>query len=224
MDSDLLLKQALKELMAEDDGVNPNSPIPIDQQLAAKRARYQKMLELQPFKERVQRAAGIIIGEMASTMEPEEYEAFTTELMAAGEALVENPEKQGQELGLTQKSEDLLFAFGEKKLKTENFTDAEAIFTLLTVLDRSWFRHWFFLGVAQQELKEFDEAIKAYAKANEITEEDPLAHLFTAECYAALSDVQNGQLHLDKAKVIMQGMSENIEWQSRVDELESKLK
>lgn len=224
MDSELLLKQALKELMDEDDGVNPNSPIPIDQQLAARRARYQKILELTPFKERIQKAAETIQNEMITAMEPEEYEPLIAQLSAAAETLTENPEKQGQELGISQKSLDLLFIYGENKLKEGAFTEAAALFTLLTVLDRSWFRHWFFLGVAHQELKEFDEAIKAYKMANEIAEEDPLAHLFSAECYIALSDVQNGQLHLDKAKTIMQGLPQNPDWVRMVDELELQAK
>jgi tetratricopeptide (TPR) repeat protein len=222
MDNELLLKQVLTDLMKEDDGVTINSPIPIDQQLQRKRLQYMKMLELTSFKERIQKAVETVQDQMQRLLPDEEYSALIAELAQAADLLVESPEKQGKELGLSQKTLDLLVSLAETKLKEGVFEEAASLFTLLTVLDRSWYRYWLFLGVALQELKEYNEAIQAYKTATEITEEDPLAHLFSAECYCNLSDLQNTQLHLDKAKVIMQGLPPNAEWERLVAELEAK--
>ena len=224
MDSKQLLEETLKELMQQNDGVNPNSPIPIEQQLEAKRAEYRKMLEFAPLKKRITHAMEVVEGPIKEALDIEAYEKLGVELANAADILVESPEKQGEELGISQETLDTLFTFAENKLKEQAFDDAAAILTLLTVLDRSWFRHWFFLGVSLQELNVLDEAIKAYEQANEITDLDPLVHIFSAECYADLSDMQKAKLHLDKAKTIMQGLEPNPVWQERVATLETRVK
>jgi hypothetical protein len=92
MDQDALLKDALQELMEQNDGVNPNSPIPIEQQLEAKRAEYKRTLEMKPLKEKIEQAVESIQGELKHKMQEDAHEALMIELARAGNILVETPE------------------------------------------------------------------------------------------------------------------------------------
>ena len=218
------VESIIDELMKEDDGVNPNSRFPVEQQLAAKREDYRRFLELKPFKDRIILAVATIEQEMQTLLPEEEYESLIAELAHAGKILESTPEKQGSELGVTTTTLDKLYEFAHKAMKINRMDEAIAILTLLTTLDRSWFRHWFLLGVALQEQKHYKDALEAYEMANTISEEAPLAHLFSAECYYNLADMQKASAHLHKGKGIAQHQSNNLEWTQIIDELETKIK
>ena len=218
------VEEIIDDLMKQNDGVNPNSPIPVEQQLEKKRAEYRQLLELASFKERTTLAIETIQRDMATTMPADEFENLLSEIADAAEVLATSPEKQGVELGLSKDTLEKIFAFAHKTLTDGKLSESTALFTLLTTLDGSWFRHWFYLGVSLQEQKEYEEAVKAYAQANLITEQDPLAHLNTAECYVDRGDMQQARLHLDKGKEIVQKEPANPAWKSIIDELEAKIK
>lgn len=219
----LHVEEAVEELMKQNDGVNPNSSIPVEQQLESKRIEYRKLLEFAPIKTRVTRAMELVEGVIKEKLDTDAYEELVVELADAADALVESPENQGKKLGISQKNLDLLFTFAQNKLDESAYSDAAALLTLLTVLDRSLFKYWFFLGAALQEQHDLNEALDAYRQASEIAHEDPLVHIFSAECYAELNDMQNAHLHLNKAKVCMQGFEPHSSWQERIVALEAKL-
>ena len=96
MDDKQLLNEAIEELLKENDGVNPNSPIPIEEQLEKKRAEYREYLELKPLKSRIEKSIEILQSEMSKMMEEDNYEVLMSELVDAGEMLTEHPEIQGK--------------------------------------------------------------------------------------------------------------------------------
>lgn len=203
-----LVNEAIEELMQADNGYNPNSSIPFEQQLEKKRAEYQKLLELSDLKSKIQKAVELIQKEIKDDM-------LLEELADAAEMLSIQP------LRISQKTFDTLFVFGKDKFEQGQVEDACAIFTLLTVLGPGWFRHWLYLGATLQELKEYKEAIEAYKNAISIMEEEPLSHLFTAECFLDLSDKQQAAVHLEKAKSNIQ---DNPDLKARVSIIEQRLK
>jgi len=117
-----------------------------------------------------------------------------------------------------------LFTFAESLLKKNEFEKAAALFTLLTVLDSVWYRHWFFLGISLQGIKEYKEAIKAYKKANEISEESPLPHFFLAECFTDLDDLQNASTHFEKAKEKVATLPSHPDFERLINELGARIK
>lgn len=60
--------------------------------------------------------------------------------------------------------------------------------------------------------------------ANEITELEPLTHLFLAECCCHLLDMHKALIYLDKAKEVMKGLPQNPDWDARVLKIQSKIK
>lgn len=223
MDIKQLLDEAVEELIKNDDGCNPNSPDSIENQLEKKRAEYREYLELKPFKLRIEQAIEVVQAELPAVLGEDRYSAFMSDLAEAGRILTENPELQGEKLGLSQNSFDCLFSVGETLLKKNEAERAAALFTLLTVLDPSWFRHWFYLGMALQDLKEYKEAVKAYEKANKITEESPLPHFFLTECFLSLDDPQNASVHFEKAKEIVATLPAHPDFERFISELEAHI-
>lgn len=143
MSRDELVEAALQELMAENDGVSPHSSIPVEQQLAAKRTEYLKMLELKPFKARIQLAMDLIRHQIRAILTQDQFDLLLLELSFAADILAATPEKQGDELGISQQTLDILFHFAQNCLREGKSTEAAAVLTLCTVLDRSRFSHWF---------------------------------------------------------------------------------
>lgn len=224
MSIDELREAALEELMAENDGVNPNSHIPVEQQLATKRAEYIKMLELTSFKARIQLAMELVQNQIKTFLQQDQFEQLFVELSFAGVILEQHPDREADELGVSRKTLELLCNFGKQCLQERKVREAAAIFTLCTVLERSRFIHWFLLGASLQELGEYQEAISAYETANQITEEEPLALLFLAECFLCVSDIQKAKLYLDKAIAVMKGKPNNPGCDEVVARIQAKIK
>jgi len=217
-------EEIIADLMRQNDGVHPNSPIPLEQQLERKRAEYRELIELVPFKQKITLAIETIQREMTSLLPPDEFESVLSEIAEAAELLQTNPETKGSNLGLSRSSLDKLFAFARHVQKAGKQTESIALFTLLTTLDASWYRHWFYLGVSLQEHGQFQEAITAYEMAMKIAEEDPFAHLYSAECAVEVKDMHQASLHFIRGKEIARNLPNNPDLDRLLTELESKIK
>lgn len=224
MKKETLVEAALQQLMAENDGVNPQSFIPIHEQLAAKRAEYIKILEFKSFKSRIEHAINLICSKIKNTISADQFELLLQELAHAGDVLVENPEIQSNQLGSTPNTINILFENAKSYLNKAQFVDAAALFTLCTVLDNTAFRYWFLLGVSLQQLKEYQDAIQAYETANLIFEQEPLVQLFLAECYNDLLDTQKAKLYLDKAQEVIKNVQNGTVYDAHLGIVKNKIK
>ena len=153
--ADKLFDEALEALLKENDGVNPNAPIPIEQQIEKKREEYREYLKFEPLKEKIQQALELIQGELAKALPEDEKEMVLEDLADAGTFLTTYPEAEGEDLGISEETLVILYEFAVVKLKKNEVKAAASLFTLLTVLDSRWYRHWYFLAIALQELKEY---------------------------------------------------------------------
>jgi tetratricopeptide (TPR) repeat protein len=216
-------EQCLEELMKENDGFDPNSLMSREQQIERKREEYRQLLQMKTFREKIEFASEVILKEMPTRLSEEENDNLITELSLAGDTLLESPEVRGDALGITKPVMDSINSLALEMLNNAKTKEAVALFSLLSVLDPSWYRHWFYLGVAEQEEKQYDEAIKAYDKANEIVDNDPKAHLLAAECYLAKSDSYQARQHLDAANAIIQKQPNNPDWQDHYARLDAQV-
>lgn len=215
-------EEIVEELMKTDDGFNPNSPIPREQQLEHKRAIYRELLEMRPMKEKIPLALETILQELPKKVSPEQQEEMLAELDDAGELLASSPEIESKKLGISEETFDMLYTIGEEKFD-QNPAVAVAIFTLLAVLDSGRFRNWYLLGQAELAVKNYDEAIRAFENCNKISEAEPVAHLLLTGCYIEKLDFQQALSHLESGKRIMQNAPENPEWQGLAEQLDAQL-
>ncbi len=200
MPVDTLFNEALEALLKENDGVIPGAPISFDQQIERKKEEYKEYLKFEPLQERITHALEVIQEKLVASLPENEREWLLEDLAEAGEQMVAHPEAEGEALGISNETLSVLQEFAESELKKNEIKAAVSVCTLLTVLDSRLYRHWYFLAIGLQELKEYQEAINAYSKAKEISQESPLCDLYMAECYIELADKEKAYYHLDRAK------------------------
>lgn len=75
---------------------------------------------------------------------------------------------------------------------------ADAFFFLCT-LHPAVQVYWLGLGMAEQCLNRFEEALSAYAMASLLEPQDPLPYYHSAACYHALQDAANARKSLEMA-------------------------
>lgn len=78
-------------------------------------------------------------------------------------------------------------------------SEAADAFLFLTTLNSSVEAFWLGLGMAEQCLQHYEEALSAYAMASMIIEDDPLPYYHSAACYQALQENENVRKSLELA-------------------------
>jgi tetratricopeptide (TPR) repeat protein len=120
------------------------------------------------------------------------------DLKNAGERMIEpgNPDEfpyvfdtVQQMLGLETETLTGFYQIGQHLYDDRKVDDALAIFTLLTTLNNLMFDPWLAAGMCRSDRKEWFEAAYCYAMASILRYEDPAPHLYSAECYAELGQV-----------------------------------
>ncbi len=88
-------------------------------------------------------------------------------------------------------------------------SEAADAFFFLATLNPSVHAYWLALGMAEQGLKRYENALAAYAMASLIEVEDPLSYYYSAACYHALQDEENMRRSLEMALQYFQDSPEH---------------
>ena len=81
-----------------------------------------------------------------------------------------------------------LRGIGERFLEEGRNEDAVDLFLFLTAMAPQNGSLWSLLGSAEQECGRFEAALQGYSLAIVSDEEDPLPHIFSAQCYGSLGE------------------------------------
>lgn len=86
--------------------------------------------------------------------------------------------------------------------------DAADAFLFLSTLNPAVHIFWVGLGMAEQCLQHYEEALSAYAMASLTEMEDPLPYYHSAACYHALQDNENCRKSIEMALHYFEGKPE----------------
>lgn len=177
-------------LMSQHNGYDPNNTfLSEEQQKDKQRAIYEERLEMNGLKDKIKLAVDTIYTEQFPGITPKETEDLLDELkQKRAEFLqIDSPEKLLSR-DKTFNNFSLLFGMGKTLYRAKQFQKAEAIFTLLRVLDLSNPRVWFLLGAAEKNLGKYREAIISFEIVIGMVKDDALSYLLTSECYLSLNN------------------------------------
>lgn len=102
-------------------------------------------------------------------------------------------------IGFSQEILQHFYAAAYRLYQTGKDSEAADAFFFLTALDPSVKVYWLGLGMAEQCLNRFEEALTAYAMASMIDVEDPLPYYHSGACYHAVRDLDNARKSLEMA-------------------------
>ncbi len=110
-------------------------------------------------------------------------------------------------LGLKDKTmhrfHDIACDFYEEK----NFVCSADAFLALTTLNPYVHAYWLGLGMAEQELEKPEAALNAYSLAVLTDADNPMPHVYAAECYFALQDLESAKRSLNLAMDCAQSLT-----------------
>lgn len=86
-----------------------------------------------------------------------------------------------------------------------HFQEAIQAFTFLTTLNPFVVNFWIGLGMAEQRIEEYGNALLAYAMAMMVDSKNPLPHYQTALCYRALMQPEDALGYLELALLHCKG-------------------
>ena len=105
----------------------------------------------------------------------------------------------GEIVGFSEDAMQHFYAAAYQLYHSGRDKDAADAFFFLSALHPSVQVYWLGLGMAEQCLNRFEEALSAYAMASLLEPQDPLPYYHSAACYHALQDVINARKSLEMA-------------------------
>lgn len=96
------------------------------------------------------------------------------------------------------------------------YDEAQNCFRTLVTIDAYQVDYWIGLGASLQMLKEYQEAIAAYAIASLIDAKNPIAHFHAAECFFALQMKAQGLNALENAEQLSKGKEKYSQLMARI--------
>lgn len=102
--------------------------------------------------------------------------------------------EQGRPLNKDYSNDDLriIYSFAYTLYQTGDYDQAKPIFQQLAAFKPFEQKYWLGLAACWQMEKQYDEALKGWAMAFLLKEEDPIPHFHAAECYEALGNDVEG--------------------------------
>lgn len=106
-------------------------------------------------------------------------------------------------------SQESVYAIAYAMYEKGKYEDSSSLFRILSFLDMESVKYWMGLGASQQMLKNYDEALKAYAFAAFLNEQDPYAHFHAAECFILQENIDQGLVALESAYKVAENKAEH---------------
>ena len=102
-------------------------------------------------------------------------------------------------IGYSDETMQKFYAAAYRLFQAEKESEAADAFLFLTALNPAVQAFWVGLGMAEQCLQHYEEALSAYAMASMTLVEDPLPYYYSAACYQALQDEDSARKSLEMA-------------------------
>lgn len=102
----------------------------------------------------------------------------------------------------------------------ELYAAAGNLFFYLTLINPYVKDHWKGLGIAEKKNRRYEAALSAFAMNTLLDLEDPSPHLFSAECYIALKDIENAKHELELAQKLLEDRPKT-EWHLVMNSLQA---
>ena len=102
-------------------------------------------------------------------------------------------------LGISPETYTLFYNAGKSLYDEQSFQKAADVFFFLAYLNYSYYNVWFSLGLAEQNCRCFDAALKAFAMATILNFASPEPFLHGAECCIEMGDPYEADSYLTEA-------------------------
>lgn len=132
------------------------------------------------------------MAEARKTLSDQELEEFTKKFF-------NNAMTFGELRGMEPKDMAAIYSIGYGLYSNGQFENAEKVFKFLCFYDHLEKKNWMGLGATRQMLKKFEAATQAYGMAALLDPEDPKPPLHAADCFLALSRLNEAESALNGA-------------------------
>ncbi|MCE5294188.1 MAG: tetratricopeptide repeat protein [Chlamydiales bacterium] len=137
---------------------------------------------------------------------------ITNDRQAFIEALVQDKSLQ-QIAGITDAVLEKIYQCAKYHYDQEHFQEASDAFCVLTILQPQNPVFWLGLGNSEYHLKNYDEALHAYAFVSRCNPDDYYSHIYACRCYEAQEDLENAINELQLALFVLNNNPEEKELQ-----------
>lgn len=143
---------------------------------------------------------------------PEQY----LSIVSAGKTLQEIFE-------INDESAELLYRTAKYLYEQQHYAESASAFSVLTLLCPN--NHTFWIGLANSEyfLRNYENALVAYAMAAQANPLDPLCHLFSAHCYEAMKQKDFAINALELALISIGDQHQYANWRQKIIDQKQRL-
>lgn len=181
--------------------------------------------------ERLNTAFEAIALDIKAHLSPVEQEKIQAEWEAAVDKFVvlsQEPPKEGaasqvaELIGISESTLMHFYGVGIRLFESRRFAEAEAVFSVITILDFRYHNVWLSLGLCQQQNGHFEEALNAFAMATMMNINAPLPYIHSAECSIVLGNKEEAReyLHLAEDALKKEPLPNNSELLSQIRKLQ----
>lgn len=137
--------------------------------------------------------------------------------------LEENVEMQ-QYLNISDEVLAKYYVMAAEILQEHNFENSRDAFLFLTFLNPNYANFWIGLGMSEQALGCFDEAISAYRLAEVLDPQNPTIHINAFKCHKALDNQQLADESYEKCTQACSDQSKHAQIKSELESLNNLTK
>ncbi|MBS0628369.1 MAG: hypothetical protein JSS09_09180, partial [Verrucomicrobia bacterium] len=104
-----------------------------------------------------------------------------------------------REFPISDDTIERFYQCGYRLYQDKNYQEAADVFFVISSIDYRRHNVWMILGLSEEKLNNYEQALVAFSMATLTDMENPLTFLHSAECYLALTDNENAQNCLQSA-------------------------
>lgn len=234
-----LLEEEVDSYLKEhaDELFTPSPLQPIEVQIQQAKRELIHKLSLGDSHESNERALGLIHDQLPQRISLDEWDACLEDFLKCEDTLFEFFEQNAdgevsddnyiplhQMLGISTQTLSHCYELGKWFYEEKNYDEACDIFKFLTCIAPNMPEFWISLGITQNNMGYYQEAIDTYQKAKELFDGNPAIHIHLANNHIANSDRTNAAMELDETKKIFDEHSDyKSEWGRTYDYLRSRI-
>lgn len=180
----------------------------------------------------IQQASTLIMEQMPLLISAADFEKLKEELSSSPEKIAEKTEKnlnhsysENSSSELSEQSLGYIYALAYTLIQEDQYSQAETILTLLTLLVPGQNTYWIALGISLQGQKKFQEASDIFEISKILNPQDPTSFILAAQTDLFLDDIDAAREELSKARNIQDIFSGEIEnlWLNVSEQLKNKM-
>lgn len=117
--------------------------------------------------------------------------------------------------------QSLILRIGITKFSTQLFSDSLALFAFLTLINSDAAEYWYRLGLAAQQLEQYELAANAYVATSNLIPDFIGARIFATQCFLKINQTAQAQNELAAAKNIQQTSGVEKDWIVYLEDIEN---